>query len=198
MARKKGTNGSDKFSGTSANDEYDGLAGNDKIDGNGGNDKLYGGADNDRVIGGSGNDKIYGEDGDDNMIGGAGNDTVDGGAGNDTLNGAKADDKIVGGLGLDTLSGGSGADHFYFKEGETGDFTLNQADTITDFNGAEGDRIRLRGVTGFDGNTASPTEDHYGIWNSGVLGWVVTYRDNGQYHDIAVGLQDPTGYVFSY
>ncbi|MDB5524833.1 MAG: hypothetical protein JWM58_2596 [Rhizobium sp.] len=217
MAKKKqGTNGPDIFNGTNASDEYHGLGGDDKIDGkNGndnlygdagndrilganGNDKLYGGADDDKILGGTGNDKIYGQDGNDNLIGGADDDSVNGGAGDDILNGANGNDKIIGGLGLDTLTGGSGADHFYFKGAETGDFTLNLSDSITDFDGADGDRIRLRGINVNDGNTSTPVEGHYGVWQSGDLGWVVTYRIDGEYHDIGVGLQDPTGFVFSY
>lgn len=180
MGTKSGTNGPDVYKGSNGNNKYFGLDGNDKINGAGGDDKLYGDAGKDQIMGGAGDDYLFG------------------GADNDTLNGAKGDDKLYGGMGLDRLTGGSGADHFYFKGNETGDFTDGLADRITDFNGAEGDRIRLRDVTGFDGNTAAPSEGHYGIWNNGGLGWVVTYKEDGEYHDIAVGLQDPTGFVFSY
>lgn len=198
MAKKKGTSGPDIFVGTAGKDEYYGLGGDDKIDGVNGNDKLYGQDGNDKIKGGTGNDKIYGGAGEDNIVGGADDDTLDGGENDDVINGANGNDKIYGGLGIDTMTGGSGADHFYFKGDETGNFQLGEADEITDFNGAEGDRIRLRGVNVFDGNDASPLEGHYGIWKSGSLGWVVTYREDGEYHDIAVGLQNPTGYVYSY
>ncbi|TIP38335.1 MAG: type I secretion C-terminal target domain-containing protein [Mesorhizobium sp.] len=63
------------------------------------------------------------------MAGGPGNDTLNGGGGNDTL---------IGGLGQDTLTGGAGADTFKLDHLE-----LNIKDLITDYNGAEGDKIDL-------------------------------------------------------
>jgi len=74
------------------------------------------------------------------ITGNAGNNVLNGGAGNDALDGAAGDDVLIGGLGSDTLTGGSGADRFVFnlvKDIGLGD----KRDAITDFNGAEGDRI---------------------------------------------------------
>jgi serralysin len=76
------------------------------------------------------------------IIGNAGNNTLNGGAGNDVLDGGAGNDVLIGGLGTDTMTGGQGADTFVFsllKEMGLGD----KRDVITDFNGAEGDRIDL-------------------------------------------------------
>ena len=76
------------------------------------------------------------------MTGNAGNNTLNGGAGNDVLDGGAGDDVLIGGLGTDTMTGGTGADRFVFNlisEIGLGD----KRDVITDFNGAEGDRIDL-------------------------------------------------------
>ncbi|MEI9406343.1 DUF5801 repeats-in-toxin domain-containing protein, partial [Mesorhizobium argentiipisi] len=81
------------------------------------------------LIGGSGNDYLFGNAGDNYLAGGVGNDTLNGGGGNDTL---------IGGLGQDTLTGGTGADTFKLDHLE-----LNIKDLITDYNGAEGDKIDL-------------------------------------------------------
>ncbi|PBB89756.1 hypothetical protein CK215_26075, partial [Mesorhizobium sp. WSM3864] len=92
----------------------------DTLNGDGSANVLYGGA---------GNDTVNGNGGNDTLVGGAGNDTLNGGAGNDLL---------IGGLGQDTLTGGTGADTFKLDHLE-----LNIKDLITDYNGAEGDKIDL-------------------------------------------------------
>jgi Ca2+-binding RTX toxin-like protein len=68
--------------------------------------------------------------GNDVIVGTAGADTIDGGAGNDV---------ITGGLGANQIAGGSGADtlNLVFQNSTT------VADTIVDFNLAQGDRINL-------------------------------------------------------
>lgn len=81
--------------------------------------------------GGAGNDSLSGDEGNDSLTGGEGNDTLNGGAGRDTL---------VGGIGADVLTGGLGADVF----------TVQAADTITDFDA----------TTGIDGTTGAPTNDN--------------------------------------
>jgi hypothetical protein len=58
--------------------------------------------------------------------------------GNDTLDGAGGDDRLFGGFGNDTLTGGDGADRFYIRT-----FGAENADSITDFDQASGDRIWL-------------------------------------------------------
>ena len=79
--------------------------------------------------GGTGNDTIKGNSADNYLFGYDGDDHLDGGAGNDQLEG---------GRGADTLSGGKGADTFIFASPLDG-----KADTILDYNAAEGDVLQL-------------------------------------------------------
>ena len=75
---------------------------------------------------------------DDILAGGTGDDTIDGGAGNDVISGNG---------GENVLTGGTGADDFVFTE------VSNFVDTVTDFNGAEGDQIYIAssfGATSLD------------------------------------------------
>lgn len=79
----------------------------------------------------------------DNVINGfGGNDRLFGGGGHDEINGGFGDDRITGGTGWDTLTGGVGRDTFVFAKHDSGPNFL-QADIITDFNAAEGDKIQL-------------------------------------------------------
>lgn len=153
------TEGDDQFVGTNGNDTIDLLGGNDTYDGLGGDDTIFGGAGHDTLFGGDGHDFLSGGDGNDTLIGGEGTDNFDGGegddiinggngndalnanGGNDTLNGGDGNDRLVGFDGADTLSGGSGAD--WFNYGSHTHSTLDSPDTITDFNGAEGDQIAV-------------------------------------------------------
>jgi len=66
--------------------------------------------------------------------------SIIGNAGNDTLFGAGGDDTLNGSAGNDVLFGGTGADAFTFSA--TGVSAAN-ADTIMDFNAAEGDHLDL-------------------------------------------------------
>jgi len=99
--------------------------------------------------------------GNDTITGSSGNDTIDGGAGNDSISGGAGNDSLGGGLGSDTLTGGGGADTFYF------DFapSSSNADTITDFKIAEGDRLAfdLEGLVARGGSTALAS----GLFESG-------------------------------
>jgi Ca2+-binding RTX toxin-like protein len=70
--------------------------------------------------------------------------TLWGGAQADTLSGGDGNDTLKGGLGNDTLTGGLGADVFVYDGYDT---TAAQADVITDFSIAQGDKINL-GLTG--------------------------------------------------
>jgi Ca2+-binding RTX toxin-like protein len=63
------------------------------------------------------------------LYGGKGNDKLYGGRGDDELDGGDGDDELDGGEGSDILTGGKGADTFI----------CDSADTITDYNSAEGD-----------------------------------------------------------
>lgn len=68
-------------------------------------------------------------------------DTLRGSTGNDTLRGLAGNDSLDGGAGRDLLTGGEGADRFRFSAGSG--FGQAQADRITDFNRAHGDRIEI-------------------------------------------------------
>ena len=110
--------------------------GNDTVSGGQGGDWVVGGKDNDRLFGDDGDDIVYGNLGNDTCDGGTGADLVRGGQGDDLLAGGAGDDFLSGDLGEDTMSGGSGADIF-------NSFGTAGTDRVTDFNRAEGDRVRL-------------------------------------------------------
>jgi Ca2+-binding RTX toxin-like protein len=76
-----------------------------------------------------------------NVLGSNANDTITGSASADTLNGNGGNDIISGLGGNDGLTGGLGSDTFVYANG-------GGADTITDFNRAEGDKIDVTGVSG--------------------------------------------------
>lgn len=130
-----GNNGDDRLWGHAGNDRLWGHAGDDRLFGNTGHDYVHGHAGNDYIKGHIGNDRLWGQTGDDALYGGNGNDTLKAGRGNDTLGG---------GHGNDLLTGGSGADVFVFSRG---------TDRALDFDGAEGDQIKIRsahGITDFE------------------------------------------------
>ena len=77
--------------------------------------------------------------GSDIVDGGAGHDNIGGWEGNDTLKGGAGNDTIYGGAGRDQLFGGSGANSFNFFSTDSGDSGQGKADTIRDFNSANGD-----------------------------------------------------------
>ena len=84
---------------------------------------------NDEIIGGAGNDSLQGKAGDDILIGDSNGTLPDGFVG--------GDDTLEGGKGNDTLTGNNGADTFVFNP------LSNGIDTITDFDGSEGDAIEI-------------------------------------------------------
>jgi Ca2+-binding RTX toxin-like protein len=103
------------------------------------NDFISGSDRHDILTGGAGNDYLYGYNGNDLLLGGAGKDLLNGGRGNDTLDG-------YGGNGdSDFLIGGAGADRFILAKNQQSYYTGDGYATISDFNGAEGDKIRLSG-----------------------------------------------------
>ena len=76
--------------------------------------------------------------------GNGGNNILSGNAGNDTLLGNQGNDRLDPGAGKDTMTGGAGADQFVFTKAAVGDATTTaNADFITDFSHAAGDRIDL-------------------------------------------------------
>lgn len=147
-----GQNNNNYLWGNSGNDELYGNGGNDTLHGGFGNDSLFGGTGNDTLIGADGNDLLIGDVGNDLLFGGTGNDSLFGDSGNDTLQGYQASSQGE----LDILTGGTGADKFVLgknvlvKKGYITEIGyINDGDsgyaTITDFNGAEGDKVCLGG-----------------------------------------------------
>lgn len=134
----RGNEGDDSLSGGADFDDVHGNMGNDTVSGGGGDDWVVGGQDNDLQFGGDGFDVVYGNLGADTLNGDAGNDWVRGGQQADVLNGGAGDDWMSGDRDNDTLSGGLGADLFNLFAGAG-------QDRITDFNLAQGDRIRWEG-----------------------------------------------------
>ena len=86
------------------------------------------------AVGGSGRDRIIGNEADNDL---------EGGAGNDRLRGGNGDDCLHAGRGLDRLAGGAGADIFSFELGRRGG---KGSDSISDFDGREGDTIDLSAI----------------------------------------------------
>jgi len=162
-----GYGGDDLLLGGSGHDTVLGDDGLDVIYGNLQTDFLNGGADADTLYGGqndttsgsafgigrdgvetligaSGADVLYGNFGTDLLSGGADGDTLYGGQDGDSLVGGDGADALFGNLGDDWLEGGGGADLFVISSG---------ADTIADFNAAEGDSIEGSGTyTATDGS----------------------------------------------
>lgn len=172
-AQATGGSGTDTFIsieniiGSNYGDTLQGSAGDNFIEGGGGIDTgsysaatagvtanlssktASGGAGNDTLLRienltGSGYaDMLTGSAAANQLAGGAGDDKLNGSSGNDSLDGGDGNDLILGGLGVDQLTGGAGADSFDFnKLAEMGTGSTDW-DVITDFNGAEGDRIDL-------------------------------------------------------
>ena len=158
-----GSNGWDRLDGGADNDWLDGGNGSDNLFGGDGDDEIHGGNGHDKAYGHQGSDTLYGEDGNDQLKAGQGDDTLDGGIGNDQLFGGAGNDILIGGdgndwlrgeWGQDTLTGGAGADVFFYGKNEGGTWAGN-ADTITDFSQAEGDRIDLSSLDAIAGNAGN-------------------------------------------
>lgn len=171
------------WSGT-GNDHIQGGAGFDNTHGNQGNDTVLGGAGDDWVVGGQDNDLLYGEAGadivvgnlgTDTLYGGDGDDRMHGGQGNDTLQGGAGNDLLLGDRGDDTITGGTGADQFW-THADAG------ADRVLDFNGAEGDRIKVEYGAVTIAQAGQDTTLSFGTGSQMVLvgvtnfvqGWILT------------------------
>jgi len=176
-----GSAGSDHLTGNTEANSLDGGAGIDVLAGGDGSDVLRGGAGADRLDGqfgsdtasyyrgttgvlvslasgtGSGGeaqgDTLFGIE---NVSGSQGSDSLYGNAGANVLQGWNGNDLLVGRAGKDTLTGGAGADRFQFTA--LGDSVAGaNADRITDFSHAQGDKIDLSVIdasTGAAGNQA--------------------------------------------
>jgi hypothetical protein len=103
----------------------DGGAGNDFIVANAAGTRL-GGTGNDVLVAFNAGNTLNGEGGSDLLLGGSGNDT------------------LIGGLGSDLLAGGAGADTFKWNASAAAEPPgATNADTVVDYNFAEGDKIDL-------------------------------------------------------
>ncbi|MGO1075482.1 calcium-binding protein [Inquilinus sp. CA228] len=156
--------------GSQGNDTLVGDAGGNNLRGVGGDDVLRGGAGADTLDGGAGIDTASyytgsagvsvslatgngsgGEAQDDslagieNLSGSQGNDSLAGNSGANTLQGWNGNDALTGADGKDTLTGGAGADRFVYAGAAQSAVGAN-ADRITDFTHAQGDRIDLSAI----------------------------------------------------
>ncbi|MFN6483413.1 MULTISPECIES: hypothetical protein [unclassified Nostoc] len=94
------------------------------------------------------NNNISGFDNSNDVINGqGGNDKIDGKSGNDYLRGGSGNDTLIGGAGNDILVGGAGADRFLYNTNAPFALTAVGADTISDFNSSQGDKIVLDKTT---------------------------------------------------
>ena len=195
--------GSDTLTGGANADTLDGGIGNDSLLGGDDNDILRGGIGADRLDGGAGTDSVmYTEStaavtvnlasgagsgsnaqGDvlvsiENVYGSNYNDTLAGNAGANGLVGGAGNDVLAGMGGKDTLVGGAGADRFYYATLSDSPVGAN-ADRITDFSHAQGDRIDLHGI---DANTAVAGDQAFHFIGSAVFG-----HHAGELHESVAG-----------
>jgi Ca2+-binding RTX toxin-like protein len=171
-----GGDGNDYMLGGAGNDRLDGGAGADSMAGGTGDDIYYVDDASDLVTeaAGEGSDVVRTSvsftlggnietlilDGTSNISGGgnsqanaitgnSGDNTLSGGGGNDTLKGMNGADILVGGTGNDILVGGAGADTFAILQESVIQSHLGgtvEADTISDFSTAEGDKLDLSAI----------------------------------------------------
>jgi hypothetical protein len=123
------------------------------------------------------NTELVGLGGFDVLIGRNGNDALSGGQGNDELFGGSGTDWIQGGKGSDWLSGGKGADFFAWEGADVNSAWL---DTITDFQGGNGDRLGLTSILDKD----NPFDN---------LGW--TFIGNKNFTNTAAQLRFSNGFL---
>lgn len=145
----------------------------------GGNDLLRGGAGSDQLDGGNGVDTVTYTDSATGVtvnlatgVGAAGDaegdsftniENLNGSTGADTLIGNASANVLNGWAGKDVLTGGAGADRFVFSAAVHSTIGVN-ADRITDFSHAQGDRIDLSAI---DANTAAAGDQAFGFIGTG-------------------------------
>ncbi|WP_395674650.1 calcium-binding protein [Inquilinus sp.] len=175
-----GSQGADTLAGDAGANTLQGGNGDDLLRGRGGADTLNGGAGIDlasywgEAIGvtvnlatgiGSGGSAA----GDtftaiENVNGGNGGDTLIGSSGANAMSGFGGADMLRGGLGKDMLTGGAGADRFAYAA--IADSTVGaNADRITDFSHAQGDRIDLSLM---DANTGAAGDQAFTFIGTGL------------------------------
>ncbi len=142
-----GEDGADVVIGGTGSDSLFGGGDADVLYGNRQADVLYGNLASDTLYGGQDADVAYGGQDADLAYGNLGEDVLYGNLGADTLFGGQDNDRLAGNLGADTLYGGRGDDVIYTGSGA--DLVVVQAsggaDTVADFDGTAGDRIRISG-----------------------------------------------------
>jgi Ca2+-binding RTX toxin-like protein len=141
-------------------------------------DRLAGNAADNALIGGGGDDLLTGAAGDDTLSGQDGADTLRGAEGRDLLLGGNAADVLEGGLRKDTLTGGGAGDRFAFDDGETGTIRT-QADIVTDFSHADGDKVHVRQI---DADTGAGGDQNFTFIGTGAFTGVA-----GQLHYLQAG-----------
>jgi len=143
--------------GGNGDDVLGSTAGNDVLYGNGGKDVFFLADGSDRAYGGSGDDQFYIYNGSHTAAGGTGNDYFS-----------------IFSSGEKTLTGGAGADQYVF------DRASNSHSTITDFNGAAGDRIWFDAPVTSVGWNADHTGIDFTLKNGGSIS--VIGADQDIYH----------------
>ncbi|TSD88207.1 calcium-binding protein [Mycobacterium sp. KBS0706] len=153
--------GADTIIGNSGANTLTGNAGADFLSGGDGNDVLRGGAGMDVLDGGNGIDAVTYTENEVAVtvnlatgVGSGGSAQGDSYSSIENVNGSTADDTIIGNAaanvlngwaGKDTLTGGGGADTFAFSQTNHSAVGAN-ADVITDFSHAQGDKIDLSAI----------------------------------------------------
>jgi Ca2+-binding RTX toxin-like protein len=182
-----GEDGNDQLNGGAGDDVLRGGAGADVLDGSAGLDtaSYYNGATGVLVSLVSGTGSGGEAQGDtltsiENLSGSQGSDSLYGNAGANVLQGWNGNDTLVGRAGKDTLTGGAGADRFTFTALADSVVGAN-ADRITDFSHAQGDRIDLAGI---DAKFTVAGDQAFSFIGSaaftGVAGQLHYWHDSGQ------------------
>jgi Ca2+-binding RTX toxin-like protein len=156
------------LTGGGGNDYLWGWEGDDTLDGGSGDDLLLGGDGADVLDGGAGIDSAFFDESSAgvfiDLLTGQGSggsaegvtfwsiENLTGSSFDDTFIGNFADNRFTGGLGTDILIGGDGADQFVFGK-RIGHVQLDDAlgaaaDTVSDFNALQGDKIDVSAVGG--------------------------------------------------
>ena len=89
--------------------------------------------------------------GDDVVTGTSGSDVILSGGGKDQVNGGLGDDTLFGGDKTDVLTGGDGADSFALASAGESIASIRKADTVTDFDAAEGDTLDFSAIDAIAG-----------------------------------------------